>query len=304
MLHLDAGIHFQEVETVVRGKEKLAGPCPTVAHRLSSGYSCGAHPFAEIDRERGGRRFFNQLLMAPLNGAFALAQVQRALLIGQYLNFDVAGTLDKFFQVDGGIAERLERLGCGGVECSVKPRRIRYHPHAFATTARDGLHDHRVPDFIRERPGLRAIADRGITTRYHRYAGLAHAPACLDLVAHSTDCGCGWPDPDQFGVFDGLGERGALREKAVPWMNGIGAALTSSRDESFDREVALRGLRRSNCDSEVGRTHVGTAPICRGVYCHRLDSFFVTGSDNAQRDLTAVRDENPLYRSKRTRRLT
>jgi hypothetical protein len=48
---------------------------------------------------------------------------------------------------------------------------------------------------------------------------------------------------------------------------------------------------------------VGAAAICRGVHSDRLDAFFVTGSDDAERDLTAVGNENPLYGSKRARRL-
>jgi hypothetical protein len=87
-------------------------------------------------------------------------------------------------------------------------------------------------------------------------------------------------------------------------MNGIRTTFASGGDQPLDREVALGGLGRSNPDGEVGGTHVGAAAICRGVHGHCLDSFFVTGSNDSQGDLTAVGNENPLYRSKRTLRLT
>jgi hypothetical protein len=87
-------------------------------------------------------------------------------------------------------------------------------------------------------------------------------------------------------------------------MNGIGTALASRGDQSLDREVALRRLRGSDRDGAVRGTHVGAAAICRGVHSDRLDAFFVTGSDDAERDLTAVGNENPLYGTKRARRLT
>ena len=55
----------------------------------------------------GGRgRFFEQLLMAALDAAFALAQdFDVAVLVGQNLEFDVARRADVLLQVDVGGAE-------------------------------------------------------------------------------------------------------------------------------------------------------------------------------------------------------
>ena len=55
----------------------------------------------------GGRgRFLEQFLMAPLHAAFALAEdFHVAVLVGQDLEFDVAGSADVLLQVDIGRTE-------------------------------------------------------------------------------------------------------------------------------------------------------------------------------------------------------
>ena len=60
----------------------------------------------------GGRgRFFEQLLMAALDAAFALTQdFDVAVLVGQDLEFDVARGADVLFQVDVGRTEGAARL--------------------------------------------------------------------------------------------------------------------------------------------------------------------------------------------------
>ena len=60
----------------------------------------------------GGRgRFLEQLLMAALDAAFALAQnFDVAVLVGQDLEFDVAGSADVLFQIDIGRTEGAARL--------------------------------------------------------------------------------------------------------------------------------------------------------------------------------------------------
>jgi hypothetical protein len=54
-------------------------------------------------------------LVSPLDGAIALAQVHDvAVAVGQNLKLDVAGPLDKFFQVDPRVAKGGLGLALGG----------------------------------------------------------------------------------------------------------------------------------------------------------------------------------------------
>ncbi len=58
------------------------------------------------------RRFFDDLLMAALHGAVALAQVNHvAVIVGQHLEFDVPRPLQEFLHVDLVVAERGPCLG-------------------------------------------------------------------------------------------------------------------------------------------------------------------------------------------------
>ena len=67
-----------------------------------------------LDQRR--RRFFDELLVAALDGAIAFAQVDDvALVVAENLKFDVMRVLDEFLDVNAGIAEGLFRLGARGV---------------------------------------------------------------------------------------------------------------------------------------------------------------------------------------------
>ena len=102
MLHLNARVHFDEVEIAVRDPSETR-PC----RRWCSRSLCSAtrrvlgHAFSRSSgahRRRG--RFLDQLLMPALDGAFALAQnLDVAVLVGQHLKFDVPRMLDQLLHV-------------------------------------------------------------------------------------------------------------------------------------------------------------------------------------------------------------
>ena len=72
-----------------------------------------AHLLGERDR----RRLFEQLLVAALDRALALAEVDdRAVMIAEDLELDVARVLDVLLDVDVADAERRFRLALRGLE--------------------------------------------------------------------------------------------------------------------------------------------------------------------------------------------
>ena len=65
--------------------------------------------------ERGGGAFLPDLLMAALQRAVALAEVDRAALaVAEHLDFDVPRLLQIFLQIDRVVAERRLGLALGG----------------------------------------------------------------------------------------------------------------------------------------------------------------------------------------------
>src|ERR1700731_3964844 len=85
---------------------------------------------------RGGGAFLPDLLMAPLQRAIALPEVDgAAAAVAEHLDFDVARLLQVFFEVDRGVAERgFGLIGGGRGRQHQLVRRLR-HLHAAAAAA-------------------------------------------------------------------------------------------------------------------------------------------------------------------------
>ena len=124
MLHLNARVHFNEVEGAVLVAQEFHGTgvgIPHLPQRLDYAASeVGARLF--VHHRRG--RFLNELLVAALDAAFPFAEVNHvAVLITEHLEFDVPGTLDVFFEVYIRRAKGLLCLVARGFEC-VEPIRF------------------------------------------------------------------------------------------------------------------------------------------------------------------------------------
>ena len=72
VLHLDAGVHLDEVELAVFVHQELNGTGVLIADLGETTAKGFADLLAHLRRYLQRRRFFNQLLMAALNGALAL----------------------------------------------------------------------------------------------------------------------------------------------------------------------------------------------------------------------------------------
>ncbi len=117
MLDLDAGVHLDEVQPPVFIHQKLDGPGVLIADFGQAMLQRAPDLIAHLRRDLQGGRFFNQFLMAALDGAFALKESgDVAVLIGQHLELDVAGLLDELLHVELAVAESICRFGRGRVD--------------------------------------------------------------------------------------------------------------------------------------------------------------------------------------------
>ncbi|NJN64833.1 MAG: hypothetical protein HC882_08090, partial [Acidobacteria bacterium] len=88
-------------------------------------------------------RFLNQLLMTPLDRAFAFPEVHTiAVPVEEHLNFDVARAFDESLDIDGVVAKTRFRLGARAFESTCQLRLGANDAHALPAAARSGL-DHR-----------------------------------------------------------------------------------------------------------------------------------------------------------------
>ena len=117
MLHLQAGIHLQEVEVAVGVYQEFDGTGIGVASRLRGLDSYLSHAPAQVFIDDGGRRFLNDFLMPPLNGALALAKIHHmAVLIAEHLDLDVAGIFDVLLEIDLAVIEGALGFALGGLK--------------------------------------------------------------------------------------------------------------------------------------------------------------------------------------------
>src|SRR4051812_6111482 len=293
MLDLQARVRFHEVEAPVGVHQELEGPGVRVLHGLGRIDDDAAHPAAHLLAERRRRRLLDQLLMAALDRALALAEMDdRSEVIAEDLELDVARRFDVFLDVHVGDAERRLGLALRGLDRVRQFARGADNAHAAAAAAGGRLDDHREADLFRQLERLLLVLDRAVAAGQDRDAGLLHHPPGAGLVAHQADRL--WIRADELDVarLADLGEIGALREKPVAGMDRVGAGDLGGADHRRHVEIAVGAARRADADVLVGKLDVELVFVGFGVDRDGLDAEFATRVDDAQRDFPAVRDQD------------
>ena len=117
VLHLEARVHLEEEEVPARVGDELARPRAHVADVLHDAQRrLEERPparLARLAREEGRRRrrLLDDLLVAPLHAALALAErVGAAVRVAEHLHLDVPRLVDVALEVDARVGEgRLAR---------------------------------------------------------------------------------------------------------------------------------------------------------------------------------------------------
>ena len=97
MFHLQARVHLKKVEAAAGVHQKLYRAGVVITSSARGFDRRFAHGAAQVRMRRHQRRgtLFDHLLMAPLDGTLALAQVDHvAVAVAQHLNLYVARALD------------------------------------------------------------------------------------------------------------------------------------------------------------------------------------------------------------------
>ena len=193
MLHLQARVHFEEVEVLLLIDQEFDGAGIGVVGRLRDFDGNFAHAAAHIGIDNRRRRFFENFLMTALDGTLALAQPDGiAVLVGQHLHLDVAGIDDRFFDIDFAVAERTLRLALRRFERGTKFLASVHQAHAFAAAAGRGFQHHRVADALGD---LFAFFGRGEAARgsgNKRHAGFFHLLPGAGFRAHHISWSAEW----------------------------------------------------------------------------------------------------------------
>ncbi|KAF5069363.1 hypothetical protein DSECCO2_233500 [anaerobic digester metagenome] len=188
MLHLQAGVHFKKVIIQLVVNNEFNGSGAVIITGFCRGYGMGAHLGPHFRGKQGGGGFFHHLLMSALNRALALEKVNGvAVLIGQYLKFNMVRRFNIFFDVNGIIPESCFCFGTGAAECTLNVFLPFYQPHSFSASAGRGFNHHRQTDFPDGFQGFVIIGNHFNGTGYYGHPGGNHGLPRCNLVAHLAD---------------------------------------------------------------------------------------------------------------------
>ena len=294
VLHLDPGVHLDEVETARVGiHEKLDGAGVFIAGSAADGDRRLADRVARGGVEVWGGGEFHDLLMPPLHGAVALEEMHEvAVQVAEQLHLDVPSPLDELLHEHGRRAEGRLALALRTFERNREFVLAADHPHAAAAAAVRCLEDHRPAEFLGDLQGV-GMADDGLgAAGEDRHARLVGEVAGCGLVAERLQQLHPRADERDAGLAAGRRELGVLREEAVAGVDAIHAVGLGERDDAVDVEVGadrLAGLAHQI--GLVGLEAVQGEPILVGVDRDGADAEFVRRPENADRDFAAIGDE-------------
>ena len=211
-----------------------------IIHGFGQRHSLLAHGFAGgfADERRG--RLFNDFLVAALDGALALVEVNHvAKRIAQHLNFDVARLLDKFFDEHAIVAKAVARLVAARLEAFGRLFVVEGHAQTLAAAARAGFDHDGVANVFGNAHGLIGRIDRIVITWDGTDLGLQRQFFGGDFVAHgSNGCVLG-ADKDQALFFHALGKAFVFGQKTITGVDGFSARLLGRSNDFVGHQVRL-----------------------------------------------------------------
>ena len=296
MLDLQPGVHLEEVEALARRvgavDDQLDRARRIISDRPRQRDRLLAHRLAHFGRDERRRRFLDHLLVAALDRAFALVQIDDvAVLVAEQLDFDVARVLDEFLDEHAVVAEARQPLALG---CS-KPSRTSFSPgeaHALAAAAGRGLHHHRIADVLGDLHRFGGGRDVAEKTGDDVDPGLLRQLLGFDLVAHRRDRLGRRADEDDFFLRERLGEALAFRQEAVARMHRLGAARLARVDDQLGLEIGFTRWRRAEPHRFVRHLHMRRTSVGVRINRDRPDPHAPRGADHPARDLPAIGDQD------------
>ena len=149
VFHLQAGVHFQEIEVAVFVHQKFYGTGTTVVHRPGGGYGFLAHLPAEFRCEERRRAFFHDFLVAALHGALPVEEMHHvAIGIPKYLELDMVRLFHEFLQIHRVVSERRHGFRAGRVVSLFHFVFAMDEAHAFSAATHGGFQHDGKTDFL------------------------------------------------------------------------------------------------------------------------------------------------------------
>ena len=293
VFHLEAGIHFKEVEAAISPGDELHRAGAEIADVAGQGDGLFAHRLAHFRRDERGGGFFHHLLVAALDRTIALVQIEDvALLVADQLDFDVARLFDELLDEHAVITKAGQCFAADAVKAfahvSFAPRQA----HALAAAAGRSLHHHRIADASSDFDRVFGAGDFTDKAGDDADAGGLCAALALDLVAHGGDGGGRWADEGDAGGAERFDEAGAFRQEAIAGVDSFGACRLAGGDDLVGDQIGFGSWRRADVHGLIGFAHMQGLGIGIGIDGHCLDAHRAGRTDHAAGNLTAVGNQD------------
>ena len=171
------------------------------------------------------RRFFQNLLVPPLDGTLALSQVNRvSMLVSQDLHFDVSRVNHRLLDIDFTISERALRFALRRLQRQFQLAGRMHQAHTLPTAARSSLEHYGEADLRSDAFRFRERLESARSARHQRHSSFLHRLPRPRFRAHHLHRSRGWAHELHSYVGTRLRELCILRQKPIAGMDGIGAS--------------------------------------------------------------------------------
>ena len=294
MLHLQARVHFQEIELVVFIHQELDRPGVDVLDGLGGLDGHLAHSFTQIIVNERRGRFLDQFLVTALDRTFALVQVDDvAVCVGDDLDFDMARPLDQFLQINVPVAESGLSLTTGRFQQFWHLIQAADFAHALTAAARRGLNQQRKADLWRdgEQIVVKHVAHI-FGARHDRHARFAHRLAGGHLVAHRGNRRRLRPDErDIFGCAH-FGELVALGQEAVAGVDRVCPRFARHFNDLICAQVRFARRCAAQQIGLIGHAHMQRLAVGLRIDGHGFDTLLFAGANDTDGDFAAVGNQD------------
>ena len=293
VLHLDAGVHLDEVELIFGViEDELDGSGVFVLHLFTQINRGFLHLLAQLIGQHRRRAFLNELLVAALRGAVALAQGDGIFAIGQHLDLNVADIRQEALDVDRRVIERGLCLVHDLVEILFQ-RVLGFHDaHTATTTTGGSLNQQREAGVMGNLQGLVELGDHAVGARHGGNTGGLSDALGRDLVTHQADVLGRRANKADLFFFHHADKIRLFGQEAVARVNGIRLVRHGCGDDQLGAVVALGNIRRADAYCLIGELYWQGVLIAFGISKDGLDTQFLAGANDAKRNLTAVSNEH------------
>ena len=272
MLHLQAGVHLDEIGSAVAGYEEFHRGQGMVAHCAHKAARVVLELFAQIPCDtlpgRGGH--FHEFLVVSLDSAVALVKGKDiAVVVGQNLDLDVVHVGQELFHKEVGVAEGGLGHG-GGLEEGVLQLLLVVHgKDAAATAAAFCLEHDGKANLLDDLPCGRHVHS-AVGTGHNRNAEAFCDCPCLHLVAKEVHGLLARADEDNACLAAQGREAAVFRGKAPAGVNADNPFLLGKGHDGVDIQVGAgigteqNELLGCGCRRRC-LVHIGGGHGCNGI---------------------------------------